>query len=292
MRELNARAIDGHYVAAQIRLLRQLWQGAILVLEGETDAKVFGNFIDDTACQIEIAFGKANLCSALDLLEDEGFSGVLGIVDADFDRITGETYALEGLCVTDLHDLDLVIFASTSFDRYLAEHGNSKRVEASFKGDLEAIRSIIVNSCSPIACARLVSERQNLRLYFKDIKHSDFIDRKTLAVDETALIKALIDRSATRCTTEDLKTYIEREKSRSHDPYQLASGHDVAAVFGIALRELLGDRRDAHTWADEIEAGLRLAFDWDAFSNTGLHRCLRAWERANNPYRIFKVRAG
>src|SRR5437762_12578558 len=97
-----------------------------LVLEGETDAKVFGNFIDDTACQIEIAFGKANLCSALDLLEDEGFSGVLGIVDADFDRITGETYALEGLCVTDLHDLDLVIFASTSFDRYLAV-GNSKR---------------------------------------------------------------------------------------------------------------------------------------------------------------------
>jgi len=71
MRELNARAIDGHYVAAQIRLLRQLWKGAILVLEGETDAKVFGNFIDDTACQIEIAFGKANLCSALDLLEDK-----------------------------------------------------------------------------------------------------------------------------------------------------------------------------------------------------------------------------
>jgi len=113
--------IDGHYVAAQIRFSRQIWKGTILLLEGPTDAKVFENLVDDASCQIEIAFGKSNVLNALDLLEDEGFDGVVGIVDADFDHVTGKTYALDGLCVTDLHDLDLVIFASLAFERYLTE---------------------------------------------------------------------------------------------------------------------------------------------------------------------------
>src|SRR5260370_5803223 len=116
--------IDGPYVAAQIRLTRQIHKGTILLLEGSTDARVFHRFIDRASCDIEISYGKQNALAALDLLEDEGFPGVVAVVDADFDRIRGTTYSLENLCSTDLHDLDLTIFASAAFDRYVVEHAD------------------------------------------------------------------------------------------------------------------------------------------------------------------------
>jgi hypothetical protein len=76
--------------------------------------------------------------------------------------------------------------------------------------------------------------------------------------------------------------------SQKHDPYQLANGHDVAAVLGVALRKMLGNRKIPQSWASEIEAGLRLAFNWEAMASTALYRCLRTWESDNKPFRIFR----
>ncbi len=280
--------IDGAYVAAQIRLIRQVQKGTILLLEGSTDAKVFDQFIDRSVCEIEIGFGKPNVLDAIDLLEDEGFQGVVGVVDADFDRLTGTTYSLDNLCVTDVHDLDLMIFLSPSFDRYIAEYGNKDRIENQFDGDLSRIRSKIIDCCLPLAHCRLASERRNLRLTFRELKHEELVDRETLKINRDALIAAIISRSAARSTAANLNAYIKNEEAKLHDSYQVASGHDVAAVLGIALRKLIGDRRDVHTWASEIEAGLRLAFDWQALACTGLYRCLRSWEVNNKPYRVFR----
>ncbi len=98
--------IDGFYIAAQIRLIRQVRKGTVLILEGDSDGKVFDRFIDTTSCDIEVAFGKKNVLDALDLLEDEGFPGVVALVDSDFDRILELKSTLVNLCVTDQHDLD------------------------------------------------------------------------------------------------------------------------------------------------------------------------------------------
>src|SRR5262249_26203670 len=109
-----------------------------------------------------------------------------------------------------------------------------------------------------------------------------------LSVLADALLAELISRSSTSCTVVLLKSIFTAEAAKGHDPYQIANGHDVAAILGIALRKLLSKRRVLHTWASEIEAGLRLAFDWEALLSTRFYKCLRAWEANNNPYRIFR----
>jgi hypothetical protein len=282
------KEVDGAYIAAQIRLLRQVQKGTILILEGETDAKALDSFIDGSTCEIEIAFGKPNVLEALDLLEDEGFPGVVGVVDADFDQLSGTTHSLDNLCVTDVHDLDMMIFKSSAFDKYVAEHGNEDRIATGFQGDSSTVRLKIIECCLPLAYCRLASERRNLRLRFAGLKHEDLVDVDALTMDRGALIATVISRSNTNCAGATLSQFLEYEEARLHDPYQLTNGHDVAAVLGIALRKLIGERRDVHTWASEIEAGLRLAFDWEALTGTGLYQCLRAWEQANTPYRIFR----
>jgi hypothetical protein len=280
--------IDGHYVAAQIRLVRQVHKGTILILEGESDGKVFDRFIDGTLCDIEIAFGKENAIEALDLLEEEGFPGVLAVVDADFDRITKIKYTLENLCMTDLHDLDLTIFGTKALELYMKEHVDKRLLKTEFKNDFLVIRNKLVTASLPLAYCRFVAESRSLRLYFKSLRHEQFVTADDLSMDSDALIGEIISRSNTPCTVAQLKTYVANEAAKEHDPYQLANGHDVAAILGIALRKLLANRGPAQTWASEIEAGLRLAFDWEAIKGTQLYKCLKGWEANNRNYRIFR----
>ncbi len=280
--------IDGHYVAAQIRLLRQVHKGTILIVEGATDVRALDRFIDKGFCDIEVGFGKENVIEALDLLEDEGFPGVVAIVDADFDRLLGKTYRLENLRLTDSHDLDLTIFVTSALERYIAEHADKDLLKQQVTSDISTVRKRVINASLPLAYCRLTSEHKNLDLYFKDLKHDQFVSLDDLSIDSEQLIGELIARSSTKCTATSLKTYIGTEAAKDYDPYQLANGHDVAAILGIALRKLLAKRKPAQTWASEIEAGLRLAFDWEAIVGTTLYADLREWEANNKPYRIFR----
>jgi len=280
--------IDAHYVAAQIRLVRQTHKGAILLLEGDTDNRVFEKFIDPNTCEIEIGFGKKNVLGALDLLEEDGFSGLVAVVDADFDRIQGVTYQLENLCVTDAHDLDLTIFASTAFDKYLNEYSDRNSYETTFGSNAGRVRERLILASLPIAQCRLASEAGGLRLYFQDFQLDRYVNHDTLAIDFERLASDLIARSKTTCTEAQLKRLVTIESTKLHDHYQLARGHDVAALLGIALRKLLATRRTLQTWATEIESGLRLAFGWDDLLGTNLYRCLVNWESSNPKYKIFR----
>ena len=279
--------VDGAYVAAQIRLLRQHKKGTILLVEGPSDVKVFERVVDGNSCEIEMSFGKPNLLEALDLLEDEGFEGVVAVADADFDRILGIKHKVENLCITDAHDLDLTIFMTSAFEKYLAEFGDQQRIKLEFDGDLQRLRNAIVDSCKPLSCCRLTSERRKLWLRFSNIVHDKLIHKATLQLKPEVLVTAVLAVSRTSCDEATLLAHLTWETRQSHDRYQLANGHDVAAALGIALRQKIGSRRDVHTWASEVEAGLRLAFDRSAFEETQLYQCLREWENNNHPYQIL-----
>jgi hypothetical protein len=284
--------IDEFYVAAQIRMLRAADKRTILVLEGETDEKALGRFVDEAVCDIEIAFGKSNLLGAFDLLEEEGFPGIVGIVDADFDRILGRQTSLENICLTDCHDLDLTIFSTAALDKYLAEYADEEAMKSFGEPSLADFRSYLLNAVAPLSYCRLVSERDGHRLYFKDLKHENFVDVDDLVVDSEGLCCEIVNRSNTRCASNQLRRLIAIEATRIYDPMQLARGHDVAAFLGFALRKKIANRRVQQTWASEIEAGLRLAFEWAHFTTTRLCGCLRSWETNNKPYRIFAASIG
>lgn len=280
--------VDGWHIAAKIRMARQIRKGTVLILEGHTDAKVFNRFIDTNLSEITVSFGKENALKALDLLEEEGAAGIVALVDADFDNVCRKVYSLENLYLTDFHDLDLTIFASIACDRYVAEHADRVKLQENFRGDTRAVRDRVVGASLPIALCKLASERQGLGLSFKGLKLEALFNVEDLSIDHEALQMELISRSRTRCSLIQLKAYIAIEIAEKHEPYQMASGHDVATILGLALRKLIASRRDVHTWGSEIEAGLRLAFDWEALKTTAIYKNLKAWEANNHPYRIFR----
>ncbi|MCU0286443.1 MAG: DUF4435 domain-containing protein, partial [Acidobacteria bacterium] len=116
-------------------MTRSLHQGAFLVVEGDTDARVFRDFIDNT-CILIPAEGKDNAVKALEMLEKSGFQGLLVIVDADFWRLEGHKTVSMNLLLTDNHDFDTMILSTPEvMEKVLEEFGCTEKL-AKFPGPI------------------------------------------------------------------------------------------------------------------------------------------------------------
>lgn len=80
-----------------------------LLVEGETDKRLYQTFTDEKSCAIYVAYSKANVIAALTILEESETPGVLALVDADFDVLEGKQYTSPNLFLTDAHDVELMI---------------------------------------------------------------------------------------------------------------------------------------------------------------------------------------
>lgn len=286
------RHLDGYAVRAQLYLERQIHRGAFLIVEGEGDDKALSRFVDPLACSIIIANGKPNALEAMDLLDEDGFDRVFCIVDADFDRIDEVDRSNDVIAVTDYHDMDVTIFSTSAFDSYLRVHADVDKMAASIKRTGKTARELILTAAEPLGRLRLINDHGELWLDFKrlPIDKYPFIDQRTLACDEQQMLQVVLGASPrAKCDQARLAALMDAVRGHSHDLLQLCNGHDVAAIAGIALRELLGGRRDVHTWGTEIQAGLRLAFDRDAFHTTQVYSRLKAWCETSARRKILRV---
>src|SRR5512136_2448157 len=89
--------------ANKIRMQRSQHDGSFLIVEGDTDARVFNNLVDRDKCQVENACNKEMAVGALNILEKDNFAGVLAIADADFSRLEGTVPSSPNLLLTDTH---------------------------------------------------------------------------------------------------------------------------------------------------------------------------------------------
>jgi hypothetical protein len=84
-------ALTPDAIASTVRLLRDAHAGAIVLFEGCTDSRVYTRFLDQSSCRSVVAHTRSNVLEVIQKLDLEGFSGVLGIVDADFSRLESHT---------------------------------------------------------------------------------------------------------------------------------------------------------------------------------------------------------
>jgi Protein of unknown function (DUF4435) len=280
------RHIDEFDIAQEVRMERGKHKGSFLLLEGSTDIKRFSNFINSTACSTVNSYGRETALKALDLLDDEGFEGVLAIVDADFDRILKNLWLHEAVIYSESHDLDLDWAQPDVVGRYLIEVGDPKK-SISF-GSTESIVAAIVEGLRPVSIARLLNKRGTIRHKLSDVDIMGcFVG---LAVDLFKYVEQVCFKRGIADAEEqkELKESISRALSREiHDPFQITNGHDFNCALGIALRSELGNRREVHTWASEIELGIRLAYSRDDFCKSVTCRDIKAWEARNLPYRVL-----
>jgi hypothetical protein len=284
--------VTGEDVAAEAKMVRSAFKGAILLVEGDKDVLFFERFTDSDDCILIPSRGKENLLHAIQILESERFRGAVGIVDADLWNILGQDCPSQNICITDHHDIEIMVLDSDALIHILREYGSPEKIK-DFKRvhDSKDIRQALYNAVVPIGILRLISQKQELGLNFKGLKYDRIIDRDRLEVVIDKLIPTVLSMSGFPKAITEVKEKLEKESEtyRNTDRRQLCCGHDVLAVLCIGLRKALGtlDSKTAHP--DNLDSVLRLAYDSSSLSKTELYLCIKQWETCNPSYKVFAI---
>lgn len=274
--------------ANQLRLRRSTFLGTFLLVEGHSDKIFYERFVNPSVCEVVCISGKPSsklrVIAVLEILDKSSFQGVLGIVDADCDRLETSLYNNPNLLRTDSHDLETMIIDSPALEKVLSEFGSPDKIEK-FNQD---IRKVLLEAGLSVGYLRWVSQCDKLNLKFDGLTFSKFVDNETLKINELQLIRHVKEKSQ-HCLLEDKE--IQKQlttKKNSHDPWQVCCGHDLVEILSIGLRKAIGSKKAIEVEPDNLERSLRLAYEKAYFLETRLYSDIRTWKKNNQHFLVLQ----
>jgi hypothetical protein len=280
--------ITDHAIANAVRMKRSLFVGVFLIVEGVGDKRIYGLVIDHEACKIEVAYGRDNVLGAISILNSGSFSGVLGIVDADADRLAAEIPLQENVFWTDLHDLECMILNSRAFDRVLDEFGTEERIAKFTEKRSPLVARELAVSAVPVGCLRLLSIRDGLALKFEGITFSRFVKTPEIQIDVSKLVREVTNNSQKHhLNQQEIAGAVVHAMQQNHDPWQISCGHDIVELLSLALRKTFCAESSGEVAPERLERSLRLAYSAADLRNTRLFRAVRQWEENHPDYPVL-----
>ena len=273
--------IDSRDVANTVMMLATAFDGTIAIVEGVTDRRLYGKFFNKDKVEVLIAHSKSNVKNAVrETYRDRGFSSVIGIIDADLDRLTGKANKAP-LFLTDTRDSEGMMLNSRAFDDILDEYGDRDRMDR-FTDAYGNIKKAIMSAAYPIGLLMYLSETKGLGFSFKELDYEYFIDRKTLKCDVKRMIENIMSRSraARHISVKNVYQMILTEEE--HEKKDVCRGHDLMAVMAIGLKYIFGANNSRNLNDDILSGSFRLAYDRDDIESTELFRESSEWCREND----------
>ena len=259
-------------------MIRQARTDAFLMLEGQDDVRFWKKKGRRHArCRVIDGRGKSNVVGAIKRLDSTAFSGVLGIVDSDYDELEGRALPSDNLVRTDAHDLECLLCRSSALDSVLAEHGDDDKI-ASFECQSDTtVREALLERALIFGRLRWAAIRFGESNPLAGILLRRFVCDRTWDVDHARLLQALPDTGDWQARVLALP---------QADPWLIAQGHDLVELLVIGLRKVLGTLRSS-IGRDQIASILRQAMPPNELMATDLAHDIRTWEKANTPYAVL-----
>lgn len=279
-------ALTPAIIATQVRMERAFHKGAFLLLEGDDDYKIMMKFVDTTQCSMVLGYGKQRTIEALQLLEGQGFPGVLAIVDADFWRIEGVTPSSPNVLLTDSHDFETMMITSPAAAYVMAEFGSEEKIRMFEERTGRTVLAKLFQEASKIGAARLVSQRFQYELKFRQMDY-DVVDSRTMEVDCAAVVLHVAGKSKPGINVPHVAALAEAELGKGHPQSELCHGKDLIGILARALRAGIGSQAAQVVAPQVVEKCLRIGYDIVAFGATTLYAAIRRWEATNVPYRVL-----
>lgn len=291
-REYSKREIRGPDGVANAIILKRQYPGneflSFLMVEGETDKKLYKTFVNENRCNITVAYTKSIALAALSILEQNGFPGILVIIDTDFDALENKVLSNPNVLYTDTHDLETMLIKSPALEKVLGEFGSENKIEQFKRQTGKDVRSILLEYGLPIGYLRWVSLQNGYSLKFENLDFSKFLDKERLVVGESKLIKTVKDKSQRQnIPNEQIEISIKELKVSNHDPWHLCCGHDLIGILSFGLHRVIGTNDTGNVTPVIIERSLRLAYEHSHFQQTHLYVSIRRWEEANKPFVVL-----
>ena len=271
--------------ANAIRMKRSHHRGCFLVVEGRDDRLFFEHFVDRDECAIKVAEDKQSVLDVVAILEEDGFPGIVGVVDGDLDHVDGHDWQSDNVILLETYDLEALLIKSAALERVLVERGSAEKISCFGKD----VRDTLVAAAVPIGCLRLHSRRSGLNLRFNGIRYGRCVDAITLETDVQAMIREVKNRSMRsdlecRGTAQEIRGIEDAVEDR----WLVCCGTDMVEVLGIGLRKALGTNTASAVESGALRERLRLAYEWNELSRSQLAQDLRDWTDRNPGFRVLK----
>ena len=269
-------------IANTVSMLRSAHKGPIMVVEGITDYRLYGKFIDKEDVKIVIAYSKDNVKRAVgEVWGARNDKKVVGILDADLDRLSRKT-SKPPVFFSDKRDLESMILSTRALDDVLTEYADPDLLER-FEKNYGKVGDVLARAAYPIGLLMFISARERIGLSFKNIDYSFFINKKTLSIDVRKMIDDIFSQSLNKGVNKKiLADMISEEEELLDDPWIAVRGHDAVSVLAIGLSETFGSYNCADMKEGQVNGALRLAFGFDYFEDTELYKETVKWSVRNN----------
>jgi len=235
-----------------------------VIVEGIDDVKLFAKLIDGHEVEIQFVGGGKNslLKTVSELLKLT--QCVIGIRDADFLHLEGQTETPENIFLTDYHDSEMMLIACDKAYQHVAAEYVDKSV------DPFILRENILKSIAFIGGLRWLNtnnsdvEAESLSLNFKKLGLKDYYNSKSFQLDEEKYLQVILQRS-TEKKGNILVTAVRAKIKHVSDFYNLCNGKDFLHIFAL------------HVNFKDMSRVFRVAYSLTDFQQTHLYQQLKAW---------------
>lgn len=247
----------------------------ILIVEGKSDIRLFRSLFNPRYFKIESVEGKIALLEVVDDLFKDFKNRVVGLRDADCDRLLAQTES-DSILLTDLHDAEMMMLNSPALDNFINEFASHEN----FDDILDNLRKVVFSAAYRIGLVRLLSEAHGLQFIFKALTFSGFlsINKLDIQVDMKRMLMQLIGRSPSKpenISVESLLSLIEGEEGKNHCQLQVCCGHDVTKIMELMFSQSWVSL-DRNLNQERIESSLRLSYSAQHFCETALYANIKA----------------
>lgn len=269
------------------------FEGHYLVVEGKKDLKLYGKFMNNQEIIIKVAFGKQKVKEVIEILTKRGFDRKIGIIDADFTRITEDEVEIDGLFITDDHDVEVMVIKTRALDNVLHIFCFKSKIQEFEKKHKVSVRDQIFGLGKEIGYLRLANKIYDLGLVFKpknpegkQIKYKNFISNKTLKyLGDEKMIGTVINYSVNKSKNIQSKIIINDRlsaiKEKEYPIGQLVNGHDLINALFILMKKVLSSKNKMLQCTNSVEDSLTLAYEFTDFKTTDLCVEIKNWADKN-----------
>ena len=266
-------------LAAWIQMERTVRRDlSLLLVEGADDEKFWHRRHDPKASVLLSMGGKMGVLAWIEQSERDEIAGIVGVVDADWDRLETHVASSPHLCRTDAHDLEATLIFTDALESVLREYGDREKVKNFYSKEGDLRRALLARGL-PFGKLRWICRQRGASQDW--IQANIHMDRESWEVRWDALIDLAV-RQGVDSDPHRLKAMLQAVEG--HDAKQLCQGKDLVQILTVGLWSRLGSRQVNPAYVASLP---RQSLQHQDLQKLDLHRDLLAWQTRNRPYRVL-----